>query len=191
MSFVLGVYCVKKFLNVLVLFFAVLMFSSGAFASSSKWVPKNDEYWIKINKEQTRLTLYKGNEEEKAWYVAVGKGKGENKTSRLDLITPTGTFTIYRVIQDATTLVYDPKWFGEEGEPQKGVYGSKLISFYNKWQIAIHGTNAPWSIGKRVTHGCIRMRNKEIEDLVTYIKPKTKLVIVERDANYKFHKETL
>lgn len=33
----------------------------------------------------------------------------------------------------------------------------------------IHGTNAPASIGKSVTDGCIRMRNEHIEDLFSMV----------------------
>jgi lipoprotein-anchoring transpeptidase ErfK/SrfK len=29
----------------------------------------------------------------------------------------------------------------------------------------IHGTNRPKSIGKAASHGCIRMRNQDVEDL--------------------------
>jgi lipoprotein-anchoring transpeptidase ErfK/SrfK len=29
----------------------------------------------------------------------------------------------------------------------------------------IHGTNAPGSIGKAASHGCIRMRNRDVEEL--------------------------
>jgi len=29
--------------------------------------------------------------------------------------------------------------------------------------FGIHGTNQPWSIGKAASHGCIRMRNRDIE----------------------------
>ncbi|MCE5202299.1 MAG: L,D-transpeptidase [Synergistaceae bacterium] len=164
---------------------------SAESATAASWKPKGDEYWIKINKEQLRLTLYKGFEPYKSWYVSVGRGRGPVKKSRTDLITPTGTFTIYRVVPDATKLVFDPSWFDEPGKPQDGVYGSKLISFYNKWQIAIHGTNNPRSIGKWATHGCIRMRNADIEDLVSYVRPKMKLIIVESNKDRKFYKETI
>ena len=171
--------------------FAALLLSLPGTALAAKWVPKADEYWIQVNKEQLRLSLYKGREVQKSWYVSIGKGKGTEKTSRMDLITPAGTYTIYRVVEDASKLVFDPKWFAEEGEPQEGVYGTKLISFYNKWQIAVHGTNAPWSVGRRATHGCIRMRNKEIEDLTTYVKPKMKIEIVEMNQSLPFYKDTL
>jgi lipoprotein-anchoring transpeptidase ErfK/SrfK len=186
------VYPLKYFLSIGLLFATLLVNAIiGAPSEAAQWSPKSDEYWIKINKEQLRLTLVKGNENMYTWPVSVGRGRGGPKKSRMDLITPTGTFTIYRVLQDASKLVYDPKWFNEPGEPAEGVYGSKLISFYNNWQIAIHGTNNPNSIGRRVTHGCIRLRNQDIDKLVTFVKPKMKLVIVDNDPQRTFHKETL
>jgi lipoprotein-anchoring transpeptidase ErfK/SrfK len=143
--------------------------------------PEKGETWIKIDKNKLQLSLRRGeNEILKSFPVAIGRGKGVKKT-RTDLITPAGVFKIWRVIQDATQLVYDPKWFGEPGEPQKGAYGSKLISFYNPWEIALHGTNSPNSIGRRVTHGCIRMRNKDIVELSKSVKPGMRLWIVEKD----------
>ena len=155
----------------------------GTFGTAqAEWAPSAEEYWIKIDKEQLKLHLYKGKENiVKSYRVAIGKGVGVKK-SRTDLITPEGTFKIWRVIQDATQLVYDPKWFNEPGEPQKGAYGAKLISFYNPWQIAIHGTNSPGSIGRKVTHGCVRLNNRDITQLVTYIKPGMRLVIVDKES---------
>ena len=168
-----------------------LLFACAAAASAaSPWSPKAGEYWIKVNKQQLRLTLFKGGEVVKSWPVSIGKGRGKVKSSRLDLITPTGTFTIYRVIPDATKLVFDPAWFDEPGKAAPGAYGSKLISFYNKWEIAIHGTNNPGSVGRWATHGCIRRKNPDIEDLVNYVKPKMKIVIVENN-DIPFLKETI
>ncbi|MDO4988402.1 MAG: L,D-transpeptidase [Synergistes sp.] len=166
-----------------ILFLAVfIILAAFAAAPANAWEPKQDEYWIRVNKEKLRLYLRKGEDVVKSWPVSIGRGKGTVKTSRFDLITPTGTYTIYRVVQDAEKLVFDPAWFNEEGKPSAGVYGTKLISFYNNWQIAIHGTNNPRSIGRRSTHGCIRLRNRDIEELVKYVKPKMKLVIVENDG---------
>ena len=143
--------------------------------------PGNDELWIKIDKEKLQLTLRRGvNEIIKNYPVAIGRGNGEKK-SRLDMITPPGVFRIWRVIEDATQLVFDPKWFNEPGEPQKGVYGAKLISFYNPWEIALHGTDAPSSIGKRVTRGCIRRHNRDIIELSKSVKPGMRLWIVESE----------
>ena len=176
----------KMFIIALFLLFAC----AAAASAASPWSPKAGEYWIKVNKQQLRLTLFKGGEVVKSWPVSIGKGRGKVKSSRLDLITPTGTFTIYRVIPDATKLVFDPAWFDEPGKAAPGAYGSKLISFYNKWEIAIHGTNNPGSVGRWATHGCIRLKNPDIEDLVNYVKPKMKIVIVENN-DIPFLKETI
>jgi L,D-transpeptidase ErfK/SrfK len=44
----------------------------------------------------------------------------------------------------------------------------------------IHGTNAPGSIGKAASHGCIRMRNRDVEELFRLVPNGTS---VELDAN--------
>jgi len=31
--------------------------------------------------------------------------------------------------------------------------------------FGIHGTSAPQSIGKSASHGCIRLRNRDVEEL--------------------------
>lgn len=177
----------KKVLTALLLFLTVC----ATAACAEDWSPNQNEFWIKVNKQQLRLSLLKGERVVRSWPVSIGKGKGTVKTSRMDFITPAGTYTIYRIVPDAEKLVFDPKWFNEEGEAKAGVYGTKLISFYNKWQIAIHGTNAPWSIGRRSTHGCIRLRNRDIEELVKYVTPKMKVVIVEKNEKLPFSKETI
>ena len=179
----------KRFICILAA--AVLAVAVAASASMAAWTPKADEYWIKVNKQQLRLTLFKGDQTQKSWPVSVGRGNGKVKTSRMDLITPTGTFTIYRVDQDAKKRVFDPAWFNEEGEAKEGVYGTKLISFYNNWQIAIHGTSNPGSIGRHSTHGCIRLRNRDIEELVKFVNPPMKLVITDGDSERRFYKETI
>lgn len=41
----------------------------------------------------------------------------------------------------------------------------------------IHGTNEPWSIGYNVSSGCIRMLNKDVEDLYTRVKLGAKVIV--------------
>ncbi|MEG1603400.1 MAG: L,D-transpeptidase, partial [Cloacibacillus sp.] len=66
----------------------LLIFLFAAAASAAQWNPKQDEYWIRINKQQLRLSLVKGESVVKSWPVSIGKGRGKEKTSRMDLITP-------------------------------------------------------------------------------------------------------
>ncbi|WP_244505474.1 L,D-transpeptidase [Methyloceanibacter stevinii] len=37
--------------------------------------------------------------------------------------------------------------------------------YLGKSLYRIHGTDAPWSIGQSVSHGCIRMFNQDVADL--------------------------
>ena len=164
------------------LLFCLLPMPAGAAPSPAKktgeWNPKPSERWVEVVKKERRLYLRQGEKILKTYRVAIGSGKGTKK-SPIDKITPVGVFTIRR-IADPTDWVFDPKVFNEPGEPQKDVYGKWAISFRNPWNLAIHGTNAPWSIGKAVTHGCIRLKNPDIEDLVKHVKPGMKLVIREQ-----------
>ncbi|MCR4265577.1 L,D-transpeptidase [Nitratireductor sp. ZSWI3] len=42
----------------------------------------------------------------------------------------------------------------------------------------IHGTNAPWTIGRAVSSGCIRMRNEDVTDLYNRVPVGTKVVVI-------------
>ncbi|WP_425059961.1 hypothetical protein SCACP_05950 [Sporomusa carbonis] len=42
----------------------------------------------------------------------------------------------------------------------------------------IHGTSAPWSIGSFASHGCIRMRNQDSEELYEWVPVGTPVDIV-------------
>lgn len=171
----------KKWILALLAVF-LLGYPAGVFASDTKqpgeWSPKPSERWLEVVKKERRLYLRQGDQILKAYRVAIGSGRGIKK-SPIDKITPVGVFTIRR-IADARNWVFDPKVFNEPGEPQKDVYGRWAISFKNPWNLAIHGTNAPWSIGKAVTHGCIRLKNEDIEELIKHVKPGMKLVIREK-----------
>ena len=59
-----------------------------------------------------------------------------------------------------------------------GGFGSRWIGIDVPWGIyGIHGTNKPSSIGYNASHGCIRMYNKNVEDLFTYVKYGTPVYI--------------
>jgi lipoprotein-anchoring transpeptidase ErfK/SrfK len=42
----------------------------------------------------------------------------------------------------------------------------------------IHGTNAPHTIGQRVSSGCIRLTNEDVQDLYERVKVGTKVVVL-------------
>jgi lipoprotein-anchoring transpeptidase ErfK/SrfK len=45
-------------------------------------------------------------------------------------------------------------------------------------EYRIHGTNEPWSIGQRLSSGCIRMMNDDVIDLYNRVKVGTKVVVM-------------
>jgi lipoprotein-anchoring transpeptidase ErfK/SrfK len=42
----------------------------------------------------------------------------------------------------------------------------------------IHGSNEPWTIGRAVSSGCIRMRNEDVIDLYGRVGVGTKVVVI-------------
>lgn len=52
-----------------------------------------------------------------------------------------------------------------------GGFGTRWIGLNVPWgKFGIHGTNRPGTIGSEASHGCIRMLNKDIENLYEYVK---------------------
>ena len=53
--------------------------------------------------------------------------------------------------------------FGTNQRRYKGVLGTRRLVLGDGY--ALHGTNVPESIGRAVSHGCVRLRNEDIEKL--------------------------
>lgn len=74
--------------------------------------------------------------------------------------SPTGTFEIVNQIPN-------PTWYTKGkvvGPGPANPLGTRWMGLSLKG-YGIHGTNAPGSIGRNASHGCIRMRNHEVEKL--------------------------
>ena len=56
-----------------------------------------------------------------------------------------------------------------------GVFGPWFLRV--KGSIGIHGTSSPSSIGKRCSHGCIRVTNDNIRDLIQYVGKGTPIIV--------------
>ena len=74
--------------------------------------------------------------------------------------SPTGSFTVINHIANPTWY-YKGKVVGPgPGNP----VGTRWMGL-SAAGYGIHGTNAPGSIGKNASHGCIRLRNADVEEL--------------------------
>jgi lipoprotein-anchoring transpeptidase ErfK/SrfK len=74
--------------------------------------------------------------------------------------SPTGSFTIINSIEH-------PTWYTKGRTVPPGPanpLGTRWLGLSQKG-YGIHGTNVPSSIGRNASHGCIRMRNRDVEQL--------------------------
>ena len=74
--------------------------------------------------------------------------------------SPTGTYKIVNSIAD-------PTWYTKGrivGPGKCNPLGTRWLGLSAKG-YGIHGTNVPSSIGRNASHGCIRMRNRDVEEL--------------------------
>jgi lipoprotein-anchoring transpeptidase ErfK/SrfK len=62
------------------------------------------------------------------------------------------------------------------GSPRDPMGAAALV--LDRGEYAIHGTNAPGSIGGFVSHGCIRMYNSDIMDLYNRVGVGTQVVVL-------------
>ena len=98
-----------------------------------------------------KLLLLDGSRVVKIYDIAVGTPATPS---------PAGEFRIIN-------RVPNPTWFGRGkvvGPGAQNPLGSRWLGLSAKG-YGIHGTNAPASIGKAASHGCIRMRKHDIEEL--------------------------
>jgi lipoprotein-anchoring transpeptidase ErfK/SrfK len=74
--------------------------------------------------------------------------------------SPTG---VYKIVNS----IPDPTWYYKGkivGPGKANPLGTRWLGLSVKG-YGIHGTNAPASIGHNASHGCVRMRNRDVEEL--------------------------
>ena len=79
--------------------------------------------------------------------------------------SPTGEFHI--VSRVANPAYYRPGSVIPSGKDNP--VGTRWLGLSQKG-YGIHGTNAPHSIGRAASHGCIRLRNRDVERLFTMLR---------------------
>ncbi len=129
----------------------LLMATAEAIAQDKTASPRR----IVVSIPDRKLALIEAGKVVKVYHTAVGAPKSPS---------PTGSFTIIR-------RVVDPVWSSNGkvvGPGKSNPVGTRWIGLSIKG-YGIHGTNVPSSIGKNASHGCIRMRNRDVEELYTLI----------------------
>ena len=109
---------------------------------------------IEISKGRHELQAWLGDICVRAYQVGIGKGNS----------TPEGTFVVKnKMINPPYQPQHKPKSEHRDGGAPDNPLGSRWIDIGNHY--GIHGTIDPASIGRDVSEGCIRMHNKEVEEL--------------------------
>ncbi|MGA7340396.1 MAG: L,D-transpeptidase [Terracidiphilus sp.] len=130
---------------------AVLAVHAAAQSATSDQAASTGKTVIVVSLEDRKLALVEDGKVKKIYTVAVGKPSTPS---------PVGTFTIERRVKNPT--------YSHDGRivppgPRNPV-GTRWMGLSVRG-YGIHGTNAPGSIGKAVSHGCIRMAKADLEEL--------------------------
>lgn len=113
---------------------------------------QENQYDILIDLSQSMLYLFENDKLIKKYPVAQGKPE-----------TPSPIGTWY--------IISKARHWGP-------AFGTRWMGLSVPWGVyGIHGTNKPGSIGYRASHGCFRMRNKDVEELYSIVPFKTRVIV--------------
>jgi hypothetical protein len=103
-----------------------------------------------VDRSRLRATLYRGGKT--IFQARVGVGKPSTPT-------PAGRFWIREKFRVAGTTLYGSRAIGTSA------YAPTLSDWPGGGVVGLHGTNQPGLIPGRPSHGCVRLRNADIERL--------------------------
>ena len=142
-------------------------------------LPEVPRSGLVINVAEMRIYYYPDDESVvRTWPISIGRVGWE---------TPLGETSIVR--KKASPTWYPPESIREEaarsGDPLPRVVGpgpdnplGSHALYLGFPQYLIHGTNKPFSIGMRVSHGCVRMYPEHIVELYELVEPGTPVTLV-------------
>jgi len=139
---------VMRFLGSVVPTLAVLLTPAAIAQQTEAVVPTHAKRQVVVSVPDRKLVVIENGAVLKAFAVAVGADVSPSPTGAFEIVTRLTDPTYYHagvVIPAGTDNPLGPRWVG-----------------LNKKGYGIHGTNMPGSIGKAASHGCIRMRNRDI-----------------------------
>lgn len=126
-----------------------------------------ERFEVVVSKSENSLMVLYGGEFFKLYRVGTGTGGS----------TPSGEFRI------ATKLV-DPPWYhrGRVISPcdPENILGTRWMGFQDPYAAyGIHGTTEPETIGTQSSAGCVRMHNREVEELFNLLPRGSRVLILE------------
>lgn len=135
---------------------------------------------VVVNLTERSLYWYEGGQALQFFPIAIGKRGWE---------TPTGDFTIVNKAKNPTW--FPPSWAVEEQPVPPGPdnpLGDRWMGLSVKG-YGIHATNAPWTVGLYLSHGCMRMYPEHARDLYELVEVGTPVSIVYRRVVFGYSAE--
>jgi hypothetical protein len=151
----------KFFLPVLI---PAVLFVPGASGQAARHCATAGHRRLVVSLPDRRLALVENGKVKKVYIVTVGTKSTPS---------PAGTFTIMNRVTNPS-YAHDGKVVAPG--PENPV-GTRWMGLSAKG-YGIHGTNAPGSIGKAASSGCIRMRKHDLEELFASVETGDQVVIV-------------
>jgi len=122
---------------------------------------------IEVDLSERKLTVWGAGQVKATFPVGVG-----GHVDGMYLPTPTGTFYVVQKLRAPDPAgPYGPVALGTSA------YQPKLSSWPEGGVVGIHGTNEDYSVGKAITHGCIRLHNKDIVKLCDMVPAGSPVII--------------
>ncbi|MDM9383148.1 L,D-transpeptidase [Chlorogloeopsis sp. ULAP01] len=112
---------------------------------------------LEVNLSRRRVFVYRGKNLIKSYPIAVGRRNWE---------TPTGKFKVQQLLQNPTWIHPITGQAIKGGTPENPL-GNYWIGFWTdgrNW-VGFHGTPNPETVGQAISHGCLRMYNRDIKEL--------------------------
>jgi lipoprotein-anchoring transpeptidase ErfK/SrfK len=172
----------KKKHNKIIYSFFVLALTANLIVPQSAWADEqifplpdasqtqNQTTRLEVNLYRRRVFVYQGENLIKSYPIAIGRSNWE---------TPTGEFQVAQLLQN-------PKWINPitgkaiPGGAPTNPLGKYWIGFWTdgrNW-IGFHGTPNPETVGRAVSHGCLRMHNSDIQELFQLVSLGTPVRVV-------------
>ena len=161
---------------------------SGTMPGSSYHAPGDDDVYLHVSIADRRLSVMRGNDVIHRFPVAVGKGAYLRHRDAANggwlFETPAGVFSVGRKEEDP--VWYAPDWhFIEKGQavpapssPRRYFPGEMgEYALYLGDGLAIHGTKIESSVGRAVSHGCMRLSKEGIAAVYPLVRIGTKVII--------------
>lgn len=127
-----------------------------------------------IKTSERKIYYVTGNGKALQYGIAVGSTAGRQWKGKsfISKKRPNPTW-----IPTASILRENPKMPRVYKPGPRNPLGVRAMNLGGTPTLRIHGTNAPWSIGKAASHGCYRMRNVDVIDLYNRVSVGTRVII--------------